>query len=150
MWFVDAVNRARAKHHFDVWAWVIMPEHVHVLLYPRQARYEMKDIVWSIKQPVGVNAIHWLRKYDPTYLQRLTVVTRTRTYRRFWQAGPGFDENVDEPAALPGIVDYIHHNPERRGLVERAVDWEWSSAREHSGMGPGPIPIDHTIPMIHP
>ncbi|MCA9078767.1 MAG: transposase [Planctomycetaceae bacterium] len=149
MWFCDAVNAAREQHQFDVWAWVIMPEHVHLLICPCEPDYDMSDIVWSINQPVGVTAINWLKEHDPAYLEQLTVVNATRTYRRFWQAGPGFDENLDDPAALPNIIEYIHHNPVRRGLVERAIDWHWSSAREFAGLGIGPIPLDHTLPMTY-
>ena len=94
LWFCEAVNAARVKHSFDVWAWVIMPEHVHLLICPRDEIYEMKDILWSIKQPVGVKAIGWMKQHDPNFLERLTITNATRTYHRFWQAGPGFDENV--------------------------------------------------------
>ena len=29
-WFLDALDKGRVKHGFDLWAWVIMPEHVHL------------------------------------------------------------------------------------------------------------------------
>jgi putative transposase len=34
------------------------------------------------------------------------------------------------------MIDYIHANPVRRGLVTRAEDWEWSSARWYAGLLP--------------
>ena len=40
------------------------------------------------------------------------------------------------------IVNYMHNNPVRRGLVANALDWEWSSAREWEVPGSGPIFID--------
>lgn len=126
-----------------------MPEHLHLLLCPRVEVYRMEDIVWSIKQPVGRRAIQWLRSNDPEFLEQLTVVNATRTYRRFWQAGPGFDENIDNPSAIAVIIEYIHQNPVRRGLVEKATDWEWSSAREYAGLGVSHLGIDWTLPMIH-
>jgi REP element-mobilizing transposase RayT len=33
-WMVDAIQRARETHRFHLWAWVIMPEHVHLLICP--------------------------------------------------------------------------------------------------------------------
>ena len=32
-WLVDAIGRARDRHEFDIWAYVIMPEHVHLLVF---------------------------------------------------------------------------------------------------------------------
>lgn len=148
-WVVEAIGKARVKHEFDLWAWVIMPEHVHLLVYPRQPVYKMEKFEWSIKQPVGVKAIRWLRENSPKYLERLTIRNSTRTYRRFWQAGPGFDENVTEPDDLKDIIDYIHNNPVKRGLVNRPEDWTWSSARDWLGLHDSPLRVDRTLPMTY-
>src|SRR5437879_574136 len=56
-WFVEALEEARRKESFDLWAWVIMPEHVHLLIWPRKAVYRMKDILTALKRPVGTKAI---------------------------------------------------------------------------------------------
>lgn len=48
----------------------------------------------------------------------------------FWQRGGGYDRNVRGEDALREKIGYIHANPVRRGLVERAEDWVWSSARD--------------------
>ena len=48
------------------------------------------------------------------------------------------------------MIDYIHGNPVRRGLVQRPEDWDWSSARRYAGLGPALIEMDRTIPMLHP
>src|SRR4051812_25449696 len=44
----------------------------------------------------GAAAIAYLEEHAPTYLERLTVRNRNRVYRRFWQAGSGYDENVSD------------------------------------------------------
>ncbi len=49
---------------------------------------------------------------------------------RYWQEGPGYDRNLDNRVSIEAAIDYIHMNPVRRGLVKRAVDWRWSSARK--------------------
>jgi len=53
----------------------------------------------------------------------VTVRNRNRTYRRFWQAGPGQDRNVYDADTALAVIEYIHNNPVRRGLVSRAEDW---------------------------
>ena len=65
--------------------------------------------------------------------------------RLFWQSGGGYDRNIVEPRALQTMIDYLHTNPVRRGLVARAADWHWSSAGWHEGESkvnliPDPIP----------
>jgi hypothetical protein len=51
-----------------------------------------------------------------------------KTCFRFWQEGPGYDRNLTTSTAIEAAIEYIHMNPVRRGMVNRAVDWRWSSA----------------------
>jgi putative transposase len=113
---------------FYLWAYVFMPEHVHVLIYPKQLVYDISAILKAIKQPVGTKAIKYLAKHAPHWLERITVRHRHGIERRFWQAGGGFDRNVIEPLAVLAMIEYIHGNPVRKGLVAKAEDWKWSSA----------------------
>src|SRR5687767_2147446 len=43
-WLVDAIALSREKHEFDLWAYVIMPEHAHAIILPRREAYEISDI----------------------------------------------------------------------------------------------------------
>jgi putative transposase len=147
-WLIDALTNARMRHGFHLWAWVIMPEHVHLLLHPCQSEYRTAAILSSIKRPVGEKAIAYLVDRKSSFLERLTVRNRNRTYHRFWQAGPGRDHNVDDPHTAHRVVEYIHINPVRRGLVSRPEDWYWSSARDWSGELELPIGVDRTLPAI--
>jgi putative transposase len=100
IWFLEELAKAREKHRFDLWAWVIMPEHVHLLIYPRERDYETDKILASIKKPVSFKAIQFLKELAPEFLEKLTVRNRNRTYHRFWQAGPGYDGNLNELEAI--------------------------------------------------
>jgi len=153
-WLVDSLELARANHGFHLWAWVIMPEHVHLLLWPpfglvssdpHGTRGRIRGILSSIKRPVAEKAIAHLTRHAPDYLRRLTVINENRTYHRFWQAGSGHDENVAEPAALHALVDYIHLNPVRRGLVQRPEDWPWSSFRAWETLPAALLKVDRTL-----
>ena len=42
--------------------------------------------------------------------------------------------NIHEPATLHKMIEYIHNNPVRRGLVGKPTDWPWSGARYYAGM----------------
>jgi putative transposase len=45
----------------------------------------------------------------------------------------GYDRNINDPRTLLYMIEYLHHNPVRRGLVKRATAWPWSSARFYAG-----------------
>ncbi len=147
-WLAEAVEDARTKHRFDLWAWVFMPEHVHLLIWPRHAEYKTDKVLADIKRPVGRKAVRWLEANRPAFLERLTVRNRNRTYRRFWQAGPGQDRNVCDVATAHQIVEYIHTNPVTRGLVAQPKDWPWSSASEWAGKEATILKIDRTLPRL--
>ena len=149
-WLIEALRNARQRMQFDIWAYVIMPEHVHILLRPRAPSYDIARILSSIKGPVGRKAITYLEVRAPAFLEKLTVVRHDGACeRRFWQAGGGYDRNVVEVTTALKIIEYIHLNPVRRGLVERPEDWPWSSARWYAGQRPVPLEMDAMLPDIY-
>jgi putative transposase len=150
IWFVEAVRNTRQEWPVDLWAWVIMPEHVHLLVAPREAGVQIGNFAGAIKEAVARKAIKWLEQNAPEWIPRITVQEGKKTRRRFWRAGGGYDRNVDNMETLQSMIEYIHLNPVRRGLVARAIDWEWSSARWYAGLSPVHLEMDRTIPMIHP
>jgi putative transposase len=122
-WVVAALGATRAVLHVELWAYVIMPEHVHVLLYPQTAVYEMRRILARLKRPVSDAARDFLEETaNDAWLARLTVNYPTRRVFRFWQPGGGFDRNIFREKTVPAIIEYIHQNPVRRGLVREATD----------------------------
>jgi putative transposase len=149
-WLVESIEEARQLTQFELWAYVIMPEHAHVLLIPRQETSGISQILWRIKRPVARKAIAFVRETSPRWLDRLTLISPAGIREsRFWQAGGGFDANIIEPDTAWKVVDYLHLNPVRRGLVEKPEDWEWSSARWYAGIKPVPLEMDPTLPRTY-
>ena len=85
-----------------------------------------------------VEAPHWLPK--------LAVQKGSRTRYHFWQKGGGYDRNITEPKTLAQEIDYLHRNPVRKGLVEQASRWKWSSAAWFEGTGDSPLVVDPVPP----
>ena len=98
-----------------------------------------------MKEPVARQAIRHLKSNAPEWLARITVREGARLRRRFWQPGGGYDRNITSADTLGAIIDYIHANPVRRGLVARAEDWEWSSARWYAGLRPVKLQMDQAV-----
>ncbi|HUS90764.1 MAG TPA: transposase [Phycisphaerae bacterium] len=140
-YLAQAIAAAKQTHGFHVWAYVIMPEHVHLLLLPAAETYSISNILRSLKQPVGRKAIGYLRRENPAGLAVMATGQKHAPYR-FWQDGGGYDRNIRSRDELVSMFEYIHLNPVRRGLVKSPDQWPWSSARAWRGLGEGLIPID--------
>ncbi len=142
-WVVEAMRAVRRGFCVDLLAYVVMPEHVHLLLHPQGESYEMRRILAALKRPVADAAkSHLLDTGNTSWLRRLTVSYPSRQVFRFWQPGGGFDHNIFHDRTLSAVIEYIHANPVRRGLAARSTDWTWSSASFWAGRDDVPLRMD--------
>jgi hypothetical protein len=96
--------------HYDLSPFVVMPNHVHVLLLPHVSPSLL------LKSMKGATAREANKQLG-------------RTGHQFWQRET-FDRWVRDEAEWKRISAYIENNPVRAGLVARAGDFAWSSANE--------------------
>ena len=143
----ESINRAMAGHGYRLAAFVFMPEHVHLMVYPLSEADTIDALLKAIKRPFSYRIKQLLIQSRSRLLERLTIRQRPGVMTcRYWQEGPGYDRNLIRRSTILADIDYLHHNPVRRGLVQKAVDWKWSSARYYL-IDP---PIQHPeIPLIH-
>jgi putative DNA methylase len=94
---------------YELIAWVIMPNHVHLLIRPLQGNH-LPEILHSIKSFTAQNANKILGR-SGTFWQRESFDRYTRNARHF-----------------AAVVRYIENNPVKAGLCGAAEDWEFSSA----------------------
>lgn len=126
----SSLSAACAEEKFNLVAFVFMPEHVHLLVHPISCNAKIGRLLARTKQPTSKAIKHILLQNQAPLLDRLMVRERPgKMCFRFWQEGPGFDRNLFSPQAIEASIDYIHTNPVKRGLCDRAIDWKWSSAR---------------------
>jgi len=145
-WLKEAIDEARISQRFVLWAYVFMPDHVHMIVCPLDLNYDMASIRQAIKEPVGRKAIGHLVESNSDWLQRLTRQRGQRTERLFWKSGGGYDRNIDRLSTLEKMIHFIHENPVRRGLVSSAIEWKWSSVRWYECGDAEPIRIDAIPP----
>ena len=127
-WVVDAIQMSRERNPFDLWAWVIMPEHVHLALFPLEGA-KIASILKTLKQSVSKRAINWLKVNAPEYLPTVEdIQPNGKRSWRFWQRGGGYDRNLRSVRDIHEKIEYIHQNPVTRGLVSRPSEYRWSSA----------------------
>jgi putative transposase len=144
MWLLDAIQLGREQRQFDLWAYVVMPEHVHLVLLPL-GEAKIAAILSTLKQSTSKRALHWLRHHAPEYLPNLQDrQPNGEQHYRFWQRGGGYDRNLRSVRDIYEKIAYVHDNPVRRGLVEQAVGWRWSSAAAWATGVDEPLPIDRS------
>ena len=113
----------RYANLYTLWSYVIMANHLHVLLKP--------------KPPANIaNITKNLKGYTAREANKLL----TRTGQRFWQ-DESFDHWARDRAELFRIVQYIENNPVKAGLVKNPADWPWSSAAERKRRGLAEIEV---------
>ena len=133
----DAIAASRRKFGFELFAWVIMPEHAHMMM--RSSQFSLDRPLLFIKLAVSNRVLARWREMQSPILDR--IATR-EGQPRFWQKGGGFDRNVRDDAEFMREIRYIHRNPVERGLVETPEDWRWSSVRWWMGSRDGELPCD--------
>jgi putative transposase len=147
---VDALELGRQSQLFDLWAFVIMPEHVHAIVYPHED-VRMQQILKTLKQSVAIRARNWLTDNAPQYLQKLSRSDATGRHAfQFWQRGGGYDRNLRSANDVHEKIAYIHANPVRRGLATKPSEWKWSSCRAWETGEDTPLAIDrHSVPRLY-
>jgi len=133
---------SRLKGRFRILAYVIMPEHVHLLIHPLDEDYKMSEILRRLKEPFSRWIVaHWTTN-DIHLLKRIEVTRGARQVRRFWQTGGGYDRNVYTMQTVRKAIEYIEWNPVRRGLVANPDEWRWCSAYARSNPDKTMLTID--------
>jgi REP element-mobilizing transposase RayT len=114
---VEAIRyNAEILRHYDLHAFVVMPNHVHLLV---TAAVAVPKLTKSLK---GITA------------KRANAMLAL-TGRPFWQ-DESYDHVVRQDREFERIRSYIEENPVRAGLVRQASDYRWSSAGKATGGRP--------------
>ena len=95
----------------EVWAWCLMPNHVHLILVPSDPDGLRRALARVHRRYAGI------------------LQARRRRTGHFWQGRFGAVAMDEEH--LAAALRYVSLNPVRARLVERAQDWRWSSTRAH-------------------
>jgi len=116
-WLTDSISTAGSKHNIAIWAYVIMPDHVHMLVHPISEMYSISRFLRDIKEPVRHRLVRYFRDNAPTKLELMKARQGRREVHRLWQAGGGFDRNLTDWDRIQRAIEYIEWNPVRRGFV---------------------------------
>jgi putative transposase len=119
--FLEILERTHTWYDFYITGYVVMPEHVHLLVSEPQ-RSKLAVVIQMLKQ----NAARKLRLVEGA---------------PFWEPRY-YDFNAWSEAKRVEKLRYIHRNPVHRGLVECPEDWLWSSFNHYTTGMEGPVEIE--------
>jgi len=133
-----------ATHDGICCGFVVMPDHVHTIVWfpePGRLSHFMKQ--WKQKSSVQ------LKKFVRGRLRRYSETLGPKD--PFWQPRY-YSFNLHSEKKAVEKLDYMHFNPVRAGLVGKATDWAWSSARYFEFGEPVGVPLQWVFqePLVAP
>ena len=134
--FESALERVRRNYELCVYGYVVMPEHVHLLLSEPQCG-TLADALKSLKQGVSRRLLRDFPLKPEAGLNGAPL----DLVEHFWQKRY-YDFNIRNYEQFVEKLRYIHRNPVRAGLCERPEDWEWSSFRHYATGAAGRVEIE--------
>jgi len=93
---VDEIFKAKRRLEFQVPAYVIMPTHVHLLVFLLEENYSVPQVLFAIKKPSSRRILELLSNEAPELRQKLSVSEKGKPVGRVWQAGGGYDRVFTE------------------------------------------------------
>jgi putative transposase len=137
--FVRILDEVRSRHAFQLIGYVVMPEHVHLLLSEPKKSTPSK-VLQVLKQKVSRALRGKGKKCVPGQLT-LAFPRIATDAAAFWQRR-FYDFNVWSGKKLKEKLEYMHANPVKRKLVLHPKDWPWSSWSHYAKGEEGLIRMD--------
>ena len=119
---LDVLSAQGKFGEFFLFGYVVMPDHVHLLLHPHNK--DIVQIMRNFKSKTGYGILR-ARGGHGTFWQERYFDAIIRRVRNFWEK-----------------LQYMHRNPVEAGLVGKMEDWRWSSYRHYGVKGEVPVPVD--------
>jgi putative transposase len=133
--FLRELCSLRREHSIQILGYVIMPDHVHLVLHPPDSS-ALGRIIGQLK---GRSSRQMLRAMEESALASPPL--RTNGQPAIWQRRC-YDHNCRTTDTVKEKINYCHNNPVTKGLVRDANDWTWSSYRWYHGEKCTPLEID--------
>ena len=134
--FLSILEQTRQRYRFVVVGYVVMPEHVHLLLTEPEIG-SPSTVMQVLKQRTAHALLPRRKRRDP----RRRTLFEEAPGRAFWQAR-FHDFNVWTTKTRIEKLRYMHRNPVKRGLVKSPEQWRWSSFRRYWLDEAGPVQVN--------
>jgi len=136
--FLRVLEQTRRCYRFVVVGYVVMPEHVHLLLTEPE-RANPSVVVQALKQSFARKLLPRVRARADS--RQNTLWNSPLENGHIWQAR-FYDFVVFSEHKRIEKLRYMHHNPVKRGLVLEPQQWRWSSYRYYASSESGPVVVN--------
>ncbi|HDS01309.1 MAG TPA: hypothetical protein ENO22_10360 [candidate division Zixibacteria bacterium] len=125
----ESIDWARHEFGLKLLGYVIMPEHIHMVIVPKEES-RLGQIIGELKRLSAKKILAEIK--NDSLLGKLSVERDGVKRLAFWQRRC-YDHNCRSDEFVWQKVNYCHYNPVKRGLVRSPEKWEWSSYRWYYG-----------------
>lgn len=125
--FVKEILNTKQKYHYELYAFVIMPNHVHMVIYDKE--FNLPSIMNSLQTRY---VSYFNKKYE-----RVGHLFQDRYFNKMIE-----DENY-----FKSTIRYIHKNPEK-AFISKKENYEWSSYNEYINNDNSIVDIDIFLKML--
>jgi len=134
--FVSILEQVRRRYRFVVAGYVIMPEHVHLLIGEPE-RSTVATVLQVLKQRTATRLLPRVSRGPASLWSEEPHLWQKRYYDfNVWSTGKRIEK-----------LKYMHRNPVRRGLVTSAEMWAWSSYRAYAFGEVGAVKLNESPPL---
>jgi putative transposase len=135
--FLTILEQTRERYRFVVVGYVVMPEHIHLLLTEPETG-TTSTVMQVLKQRTAGALLPKRKRRNP---RQRNLFGDEPKRRAFWQAR-SYDFNVWTTKKRAEKPRYMHRNPVKRGLVDAPEQWRWSSYRFYLLDEAGPVRVN--------
>ena len=140
---IDNIKHYQKKYQFIILGYVIMPSHFHWIVKTEPRLGTISDIMRDIKKYTAWDVLELLEKEKPETIEIFRKNVKPGQKQQFWIHR--FDDQVIRSNKMFWTkLKYIHNNPVKAGLVEKAEEYQYSSARNYYGQDHSIIFVDTT------
>jgi len=130
---LDSLQFVQKERGVILYAYVIMEHHLHLIASAPELAKTMKEF----KSFTARKIIDYFEKRSSTpllkELEKAKLPHKTGSDYQLWQEG-NHPQEIFSEQTLVQKIEYIHNNPVRRGYIDEAKHWRYSSARSYEGM----------------
>ena len=139
--FLRVLEQVRRRYDFVVAGYVIMPEHIHLLI-SEPGKGDPSRVMQAVKQGFARRVLRQTRKRQVAAQGELFAGQAEHVWQRRF-----YDFNVWSEGKRIEKLRYMHRNPVQRGLVAEPEQWVWSSFRSYAYGEAGTVGVNQWGPM---
>jgi len=137
---IDDLEEIRNRFNLKLIAYVIMPEHLHLIVIPTGID-SVGFIIGEYKRMTSKKIHELMSTYGRKSLHNFVTIRNRKERFVLWMRRC-YDHNIRSEESLWQKVSYCHNNPVKRGLARNPSEYMWSSCRYYCGFRDALLEID--------